>query len=197
MATERYTIVDQDQTNCGFVLLELPPQFNHTQPTIFESQASGDVALLFASLIGFTAFATLAAWQAGIPIWLGSTTGLVVTGVLAFVRSWRLGVESDAPGTNEGLTIKLETWENGNQVLFDEIQDQSISLDDWRGIAKAIITDGRNFSRPALRGVVSQTTYHKVKAEFTRLNFAHRKGNNYILSPRALAFLRKVESLPY
>lgn len=95
------------------------------------------------------------------------------------------------------MTIKVESWSDEGHVLLDEIQDKTIGLDDWRRVAKAVVKDGRNFSRPALSGYISQTCYHKIKGELTRLNMAHRNGNGYTLSPRGLALLRKLCDLPY
>ena len=82
-------------------------------------------------------------------------------------------------------------------MLLSEIQDQTINLDDWRKLAKAVVKDRVNFSRPALARYISQTTYHKIKEEFIYQGWAKRQGNNYILSPRAIDFLLKVRSLPH
>jgi len=193
MANTKYTIVDDDGQPAGFIVIN-QPHFEHASPIAFiptEGPLS-DAVLFTTVLAGFT----LVPWAFDAPGWLSATTGILITGTLAGIKSWRRSL-FDPEAQSEELTIKVESWQDDGQVLLDEIQDKTISLEDLRKVAKGVIGQGRNFSRPALSNFVSQTTYHKIKSEFVRLNFAHRKGNNYILSPRAMAFLRKVFTLPH
>lgn len=151
--------------------------------------------MLFITVLGgFTG----AAWFLGGPSWLAPSIGITVTATLAGIKAWRSAAPPSeaAPEQPETVTIQIETWEGGRRLLFDEIRDGSIDFGDWQKVAHAVITEGVNFSRPALSGYVSQTTYHKIKDELVRLQMAHRKGNAYVLSPRGLAFLRKLTHCP-
>ncbi len=194
----KYSIIDADDQVTGFLVIQLPTTFEHTSGKIATDGPIADVILLFASLTGFTTVA----WLAGGPDWLAPVSGVIITGTLAGIKAWRGGWREDETPKSEELTIKVESWQDDGPVLLDEIQDKSISLDEWRKTARSIIIEGLNFSRPALtkstnKAKITQTTFHKVKNEFLRLNYAHRDGNNYTLSPRALAFLRKINALPY
>lgn len=192
MAKRKYTIIDDNGENIGFIVIEQFTVFDH-RVDVSPNSPMADATLFAVVLTGFTA----AAWFLPGPGWLAPSIGITATFTLAGIKAWRGGI---LPGKKEGqeqVTIKLESWSDEGQVLLDEVRDQTISFEDWRKVAKAIVVDQVNFSRPALANYISQTTYHKVKDELTRLNMAHRRGNNYILSPRALAFLRKIYHLPY
>jgi len=193
MANTKYTIVDDNGQPTGFIVIN-QPTFEHTSPTaIIPEEGPLSDAILFATVLtGFT----LVPWVFDAPGWVAATTGILITGTLAGIKAWR-GSLPDITAPADELTIKVESWtDEGQRVLLDEIQDKTISLEDLRKTAKAIIVHDKNFSRPALADFISQSMYHKIKDEFVRLNFAHRTGNNYILSPRALSFLRKIHSLP-
>lgn len=192
MANTKYTIVDDSSQAIGFIVIN-QPTFEHTSPTAFlPTEGPLSDAILFATVLtGFT----LVPYAFDAPGWLSATTGILITGTLAGIKAWR-GSLLEEPAADE-LTIKVESWTDEGRVLLDEIQDRTISLEDLRKVAKAVVVHSKNFSRPALADFISQSMYHKIKDEFVRLNFAHRKGNNYVLSPRAMAFLRKVHSLPH
>ena len=194
MAKRKYSIIDDNGEDVGFVVIEQGATFEHaTGPTIPASGPLADATLFAAVLTGFTGVA----WLLPGPGWVAPTVGLSVTAVLAGIRAWRTGQPVTDQGQPDPVTIKLESWSDEGQVLLSEIQDQSISFDDWRRVAKAIIKDRVNFSRPALARYISQTTYHKIKEEFVYQGWAERQGNNYIISPRALDFLLKVRTLPH
>lgn len=192
MSKTRYTIT-RDGEEVGFLVIEeAAGVFEYTTP----GGPAGDAALLLASLVGFTG----TAWFIGGPAWLAPTIGLTVTAVLAGVKAWRSGAIASDDSPTQDVTIKIESWGDEGKVLFDEIRDKTIPIDAWRRTAKAVILDGKNFSRPALAELgryISQPEYHKIKNELVRLNMAHRQGSGYILSPRGLALLRKIVSLPY
>lgn len=197
----RYQLIDDDGENSGFVVVNLPPpKFEHTQPGPFMADGPISNAVLFlAVLFGFTGVILFV----GGPGWVAAAVGVSLTAGLAGIRAWRPPESSQnvtGQGNSDELTIQIETLDNGVPVMFDEIEDETISIDDLRKVARAVVVDGSNFSRPALcsDAGISQTTYHKINREFQRLNFAHPgPGNRTILSPRALAFLRKVYSLPH
>lgn len=192
MAKSKYTIIDSDGNDKGFVVVETTPTFEQTSPSgIIPNDGPLADSLLFLTVLSGI---TVTLWLFGAHGLLAAFLGVFLTSILAGIKAWRGQLIGLAK--SDDITIKVESWED-NQVKLDEIADQTISLNDWRKLAKAIVVEDSNFSRPALSSVISQTTYHKVKAEFVRLHFAHRKGNSYILSPRALAFLRKIHRLPY
>lgn len=193
MAKKKFSIIDDNGETMGFVVVEQSPTFQSTAPQQIPLDGPiPDVILLLASLGGFTATAYLI----GGPAWLPPVVGISVTAILAGLKAARGSLINTEQKSDE-VTIKVESWQDDGNVLLDEIRDKTIGLDDLRKVAKSIIVDGSNFSRPALTPRISQTTYHKIKAEFERLHFAHRTpGNKTILSPRAMAFLRKVNSLP-
>ena len=195
----KYQLLDNDGGEVGFVVVnQSEPQFQHTAPTFPADGPMSDAVLFLTVLGGFSGVAWFAASLAGVPAWLGPAAGLVLTAGLAGVRAWRSGPVDGGALAGDELTIKVESWTDEGHVLLDEIRDKSISLEDWRKVAGAIVK-GSNFSRPSLCSAagISQTTYHKIVAEFERLNFAHKAaGNRTILSPRALAFLRKIDALP-
>lgn len=193
MAKRKYSIINENGEEMGFVVIEQNATFEHTVNTSLPTSGPlADATLFAAVLTGFTA----AAWFLPGPGWVAPTVGISITAVLAGIRAYRTGqpATEDKP---EQLTIKLESWSDEGQVLLSEIQDQTISLEDWRRLAKAIVKDRVNFSRPALAKYISQTTYHKVKEEFIYQGWAERQGNNYTISPRAIDFLLKVRSLPH
>ncbi len=193
MANTKYSIIDADDNAVGFIVIN-HPRFEHTSPTttLIADGPISDAILFTTVLVGFTAVP----WMFDAPGWLAATTGIIVTSALAGIKAWRGSLVETEPQSEE-LTIKVESWQDDGQVLLNEIWDKTVSMGDWRNVAKAVVIHNKNFSRPALSDFISQTTYHKIKAEFVRLNFAHRKGNNYILSPRAMSFLRKVHALPH
>jgi len=193
MAKNKYTIIDDQGNDKGFVVVETNPTFESVTPNgiMPHDGPLADSLLFLTVLFGIT----FTLWMFGTNGLLSAFIGVFLTCSLAAIKAWRGGLIG-LEGKSEELTIKVETWED-NHVELEEIQDQTISLEDWRKVARAIVHEGANFSRPALAGCISQTCYHKVKDEFVRLHFAHRQGNNYILSPRALAFLRKVHHLPH
>lgn len=194
MTKQKFTITDETGQEMGFLVVELPGVYEYTTPSSIYAMADSpiaDAALLFASLAGFTGVA----WLLPGPNWIAPALGITITATLAGIKAWRSGSVTE-PGSGE-MTIKVETWTDEGRVLLDEIKDKSIGLDEWRKVARAVIEGGKNFSRPALAGHISQGTYHKVKAELLRLNMAHRSGNGYTLSPRGLALLRKINDLPY
>jgi hypothetical protein len=194
MTKQKFTITDETGQEMGFLVVELPSVYEHTIPgglALAADSPLADAALLFASLVGFTGVA----WFLPGPNWIAPTLGITITATLAGIKAWRSASVTE-PGGGE-MTIKVETWTDEGRVLLDEIKDKSIGLDEWRKVARAVIEGGKNFSRPALAGHISQGTYHKVKAELLRLNMAHRNGNGYTLSPRGLALLRKINDLPY
>lgn len=202
MTKQKYTITDDTGESIGFLVIEQTGVFEYSTPGAVTAAAVdgplADAALLFASLVGFTGVA----WFLPGPSWIAPTVGLTVTAALAGVRAWRSGGGHPADGDDPGpeVTIKLETWGDEGKVLLDEVQDKTIGLQAWRSVAKAVITDGKNFSRPALAEIgryVSQGDYRKIQAELTRLNMCHKKGSGYTLSPRGMAFLKKVLTLPY
>lgn len=195
MAKRKYNIYDDNGETIGFVVIEINPTFEQSVSAAIPGDGPiADAALFLAVLGGFTG----AAWLLPGPAWLPPVVGISITAALAGIKAWRGSLVSHNEPKSDELTIKLESWsDEGRRVLLDEVQDKTINLDDWRKVAKAVIRDEVNFSRPALAGYVTQTTWHKVKDELTRLNMAHRQGNSYTLSPRGLAFLRKVEKLPY
>lgn len=194
MAKRKYSIISEDGEAMGFMIIEQDAVLEHVIQNSYPLDGPvADVALLFASLVGFTGVA----WLLPAPAWVAPSVGLSVTAALAGIKAWRSGGAVEQSESPSEVTIKLESWGDEGRVLLDEIKDQTIGLDDWRKVAKAVIVDGRNFSRPALSNYVSQTSYHKIKDELSRLNMAHRNGNAYILSPRGLAFLRKMVDLPY
>lgn len=198
MATQKYNLIDQNDQIVGFVVLKnVPHELEHTIPhtTLPADGPLADAVLLFASLTGFTAFGWLAAYWATWPLWIAPAVGLTITAILAGIRAVKMGEQSDQNQNGE-LTIKVESWQS-EHVEFSEIQDKTISVEDWRKVADAIIRHKVNFSRPALGRFVSQTTYHKIKDEFVYQGWAERQGNNYTLSPRALDFLLKIRTLPY
>lgn len=204
MATRKYIIIDDDGNPTGHILLkDETPTFEHTSPTLpFQTNGpAADAALLFASLTGFTVCASIAVYLASGPMWIGPTVGTITTAALAAIKAYRSGVtdQPQEPASQE-LTIKVEAWGEDRLIILEEIRDKTISLDDWRKVAKAIVFNNCNFSRPALckSAGISQTTYHKIKDEFDRLRFAHNApGNKTVLSPRAFSFLRKIYELPY
>lgn len=193
MAKTKYTIIDQNGEDRGFVVVETSPTFESVTPNGFipNDGPLADSLLFLTVLFGIT----FALWLFGADGLLAAFIGVFLTCTLAGIKAWRgqlIGLE----GKPDALTIKIEQWDE-KPIRLDEIEDQTISLEDWRKLARAIVHDGSNFSRPALAGIVSQTTFHKIAKEFKRLNFAHKSGNKHILSPRALAFLRKVHRLPH
>lgn len=196
MTTQKYTITGPNGEEMGFLVLTRADVYEYTTPgglsAIASDSALGNAALLLACLGGFTGAAMLLPG----PDWIAPALGLGLTATLAGLKAWRSGSVTD-PGKVTEMTIKVESWSDEGHVLLDEIQDKTISLDDWRRVAKAVVKDGRNFSRPALTSYISQTCYHKIKDELARLNMAHRNGNGYTLSPRGLALLRKISELPY
>lgn len=202
MANHKYIISDGSD-EIGFLVINTPsePTFQHVTNSTIPDGPLSDAVLLVSCLAGFTAFSTLACYWSDTAIWIGPMVGVVLTAALAGLKAWRsgpMGQDSENEAAGE-ITIKVEAWGDDGLIMLEEIRDKSISLDDWRKVARAIL-DGSNFSRPALTGNagISQTTYHKMKAEFERLNFAHKvAGNRTVLSPRAMVFLRKVDSLPY
>lgn len=197
MTSKKFTITGDNGQDVGFLVIEQADVLEYTIPssldTLGSNSAIADAALLFASLVGFTGVA----WFLPGPSWLAPATGLTVTTVLAGIKAWRSGSATEAKTGGGEMTIKVESWTNEGNVLLDEIRDKTISLEEWRKVAKAVMEQGKNFSRPALSGHISQNTYHKIKAELLRLNMAHRAGNGYTLSPRGLALLRKLNDLPY
>ena len=197
MTSKKFTITGDNGQEVGFLVIEQADVFEYTVPsslhTLGESRAITDAALLFASLVGFTGVA----WFIPGPSWLAPATGLTVTTILAGIKAWRSGSVTETGGGGKEVTIKVESWTNEGNVLLDELKDKTISLEEWRKVGKAVIEQGKNFSRPALSGHISQNTYHKIKVELVRLNMAHRSGNGYTLSPRGLALLRKLNDLPY
>ncbi len=196
MTSRKFTITDDNGQGVGFLVIEQADVFEYTVPSslhMLGDSPIADAALLFASLVGFTGVA----WFIPGPSWLAPATGLTITTVLAGIKAWRSGSVTEASDGGGEMTIKVESWTNEGNVLLDEIKDKTISLAEWRKVALAVIEQGKNFSRPALSGHISQNTYHKIKAELLRLNMAHRSGNGYTLSPRGLALLRKLNDLPY
>lgn len=195
MTKQKFTITGDNGQEVGFLVIEQADVYEYTIPgslhTLGDSPIA-DAALLFASLVGFTGIA----WFLPGPDWLAPATGLTITATLAGIKAWRSGTITE-PGGGGEVTIKVESWTNEGQVLLDEIKDKTIGLEEWRKVARAVIEQGKNFSRPALSGHISQNNYHKIKAELLRLNMAHRCGNGYTLSPRGLALLRKLNDLPY
>lgn len=199
MSKTKY-LITKDGVEVGFLVIEESAGvFEYTTPggvAAITGGPAGDAALLFAALVGFTG----TAWFIGGPAWLAPTIGLTVTAALAGVRAWRSGAMVSDDPAGQDVTIKIESWGDEGRVLLDEIRDKTIPLDAWRRTAKAVVLDGKNFSRPALAEAgryISQPEYHKIKNELVRLNMAHRQGSRYILSPRGLAMLRKVVTLPY
>jgi hypothetical protein len=193
MAKRTYTLVDENDETVGFVVIEQPNTFEQALPApAYGDGPLADVALFVVVLGGFTT----AAWFISGPDWLAPTVGIVLTAGLAGIKAWRsgaIGLETPLPKP-EKVVIEIETWDGKQRLLLDEIEDQTIDLEDWQKVGQAV-TSGANFSRPALAKVISQTTYHKVKDELVRLNMAHKNGNSYVLSPRGAAFLRKVANL--
>ncbi|MFQ5580276.1 MAG: hypothetical protein ACE5FZ_06660 [Nitrospiria bacterium] len=192
MAKTKYTLIDADDNIAGYAFLNAPT-FEHTQPT-FVPPIEGPMAdaFLFAVVLaGFTAVP----WLFGAPGWLSALTGVVMTGTLAGIKAWRGSLLPIEPDPDE-VTIKVEHWdfEQGRAVL-QQFKDNKITLDLLKKVAKAVIDDGCNFSRPALTKAagLSQGGYHAVKSEFERLNFCYTdKGNKTHLLKRGKAFLQEV-----
>lgn len=195
MAKRKYTLIDDHGETVGFVVVEQPPAFESAAlPHPVEGPAA-DAVLFVTVLGGFTG----AAWLLGGPGWLAPAVGITVTATLAGIKAWRTAAPPETPAGEkpaDNVTIQIETWEGDRRLLFDEIRDGSIEFGDWQKVARAVVSEGVNFSRPALSSYVSQTTYHKIKDELVLLQMAHRKGNNYVLSPRGVAFLRKLVQAP-
>ncbi len=197
MATKKYNLIDQNGEIVGFVVVKQPAQFEQTapMPAAISGGPAADAVLFATVLGGFTG----AAWLLPGPGWIAPTVGITITAALAGIKAWRSGSPASEPtpaASPDAVTIKLETWsEDKGRVLLDEIKDQTITLEEWRKVAAAI-TEGVNFSRPALTAYVSQNTWHKIKGELVRLNMAHKQGNGYTLSPRGLKLFKKIGTLP-
>lgn len=197
MSKRKYSIIDDNGEEVGFVVIEQgqAPTFQHAVGSGPVGGALADATLFVVVLGGFTAVA----WFLPGPDWLAPAIGLTVTATLAGIKAWRGAGPLDGPDSPDQVTIKLESWSNEGQVLLSEIQDQTVSLEDWRNLARAIVKDRVNFSRPALARYISQTVYHKVVREFTYQGqgWIEKRGNNYLLGPRAIDFLLKVRTLPH
>jgi hypothetical protein len=195
MAKRKYNLIDDNGEVVGFVVVEQPAPLEHTAPgLVVGSGPAADAALFATVLIGFTG----AAWLLPGPDWIAPALGITITASLAGLKAWRSGPAPAGPGPDRSgtVTIQVETWPEHGPVLLDEIQDKSIALADWRKVARAVAVDGVNFSRPALARYVSQSTWHKIKAELVRLHMAHKQGNGYILSPRGVKLFKKIHALP-
>lgn len=197
MSKRKYSIIDDNGEEIGFVVIEVEaaPTFQHTVASELVSGALSDATLFAVVLGGFTGVA----WFLPGPDWVAPAIGLTVTATLAGIKAWRGAGPLDAAPQPDQVTIKLESWSDEGRVLLSEVQDQTISLADWRRLAEAVIKHRVNFSRPALARYISQTTYHKVVGEFTYQGqgWIDKRGNNYLLGPRAIDFLLKVRTLPH
>jgi len=102
-----------------------------------------------------------------------------------------------APGQTEKL-IKVEHWDfDQGRVILEEFQDKRVTIGLLQVVARAVIKDQVNFSRPALTKYsgVTQGKYLALKSEFERLNFCYTdQGNKTHLLRAGRAFLRQAQS---
>jgi len=101
------------------------------------------------------------------------------------------------PVASGQTTIKVEHWDQERgHVTLNEFQDKRITLSLLKTVAKAIIVDEVNFSKPQLTKYsgISQRRYDILKSEFYRLNFCYTdKANRTHLLRSGRAFLRTVQ----
>lgn len=194
MASERFEIVQNGEKR-GYIFLDVPtPTFEHVSP--FPASDAFSEALYVPIVTGSCMTAGYITWYAaGWPPWVGMSLGTLVGWGLSAVKVWRSG-GLDAPGPEGGeVTIKVESWQDDGVVILDEIRDKSLTVEDFREVARAILVDKLSFARRPITGrtKLSQNKYNRIADEFKRLNYIHLTPNNkYVMSPRCMAFLRKV-----
>lgn len=154
-----------------------------------------------AGLTGFS-FVWLGCWWYELPFALAPLTGIATGLGLHFAKIILHAppkIKLPAPESKETV-IKVEHWSEDNQhVLLNDL-DSRIEMSELQRVARAVVLDNCNFSRPALTKAakISQGKFNIINDDFRRLNFAFTtSANRTVLTPRALAFLRKVASLPY
>lgn len=196
-ATEPATTGAAYEFHSAFETLGGPEMVSRHAPASFWHSDGTTYAV--AGLTGF-AFVWLACWWYDLPFALAPLTG-IATGLGLHVAKIILHAPPKLPGSDVKETvIKVEHWSEDNQhVLLNDL-DARIELGELQKVARAVVLDGCNFSRPALTKAanISQGKYSIINDDFRRLNFAFTtKANKTTLTPRAMAFLRKVASLPY
>ena len=129
------------------------------------------------------------------------TLGSAIAGSGLLILKWhfeRPQVKKTKPqGAN--IKVKFTEYSDGKRYLIDELKLDGVEVEDLEKVAKAVMIDGKNFSRPALRKVCSQRKWHAVKDQFLSLHYAVPKPtgqNGYVLTLRGKALLRKIASLP-
>ena len=91
----------------------------------------------------------------------------------------------------EPTMIRLEI--HGDDKRKVHFVDLAISEDKLRAMAAAVLKNGKAFSRPALRGVLSQTEYNRVAKEMVRRGLARDlPGNKRELTAAGRAVLKKM-----
>lgn len=131
------------------------------------------------------------AWVAGVALAAG--LGLHIFKIVLH-RPYNPNPEPTKPGKQ---TIAVEISERQGQNIhttLDEIQDESITIDELRRVAVAW-SEGTPFSREPMRKAakLSQPKMRKIKKEFELLNMCFTdKGNRTHLTLRGKAVLRKL-----
>jgi len=162
----------------------------------------GVVTLMLGGPIAELQGGLLWAWAgrlAGVSFALG-LSGSVVAFVLGHRRAiWRrerrLGQDLDGDGyigEPERVTIEIRDPDNKKQTRY---VDLPVSLDELTAIAVAVLRNGKTFSRPGLRGVLSQGKYNRLAATMVKRGLARDlPGNRRELTGAGRAILRKMLS---
>lgn len=207
MPKRKFSIIDENGENHGFVVIETAPTFQHIEPaTLAYSETISDAFLFVTVLGGFTSVA----WLIPGPVWFAPAVGISITAALAGIKAWRgslLPAEGpEAPEPNVLIKGEFHALDE-RTVYIDEITDKDIRYSNLKRLCEAVANNidpqtkemiwlGRPSAR--LKAGVKRTQYERIRAEFQRLNYLMDGENGKtVVGSRGRLFVRRVAALPY
>lgn len=196
MAKAKYSIIDDNGNNLGFVVIEKAPesqQFQHAISAVPMDGPLADVVLFLGVLGGFTGAALL--FDA--PGWVAPGLGIGLTATLAGIKAWRGGFE--LPEQDSDILIKAEFKSDDGTLYLDEITDRNIRLPVLGRLCQTI--EWHNFvwlgrGKAKIFANVSRDQHDRIREQFSRLGyFRAGDGGQIEMAARGRLFVRKVSEL--
>lgn len=168
------------------------PQFSGPGPGFWSSEAG--VTLIAALLPAVLVLAVC--WWYGLPVWIAAAVGVLAAvglPVLKLVWAQPRMVQEKPDRVRVDVAI-TDTSDRGYTLALDNF---NVDLVEWQDLVKLARADG--FSRAAAcEAGLSQAKWHKIKAEFLRLNYCvplplNQKG--YSLTIRGRHLLAKIRDV--
>ncbi len=196
MAKKKYSIIDENNENMGFVVVETPTAFQHSQPTaIIPSEGPISDAILFITVLGGITF-TL--WVGGADGLYAAVCGVTITSLLAGIKARYGQIIPEFENTAQAV-VRGEFKANDGTLHFDEINNPKILMKSLIKVCRVVMKNNfvwRGRGAMKLHAGVGRSQYELIRSEFYKLNyFKDGEAGKVEMSGRGRLFVRKVAEL--